>query len=132
MECSNLTKKIDENKKKIKKMEQENFQNQQKFKEFDEKQQQQQLLKEEFAMLEVQKNNLSIQIDEIQLKIDRLEENDIIYLNAQKTTAQELFKKKENEIFKKQITIQELLNSLVSKCEEFKLLKQQSNNNKKK
>ena len=40
LECNNLTKKIDENKKKIKKMEQENFQNQQKFKEFDEKQQQ--------------------------------------------------------------------------------------------
>ena len=113
-------------------MEQENFQNQQKFKEFDEKQQQQQLLKKELTMMEVQMNNLSIQMDEIQLKIDRLEENDIIYLNAQKTTAQELFKKKENEIFKKQITIQELLNSLVSKCEEFKLLNQQSNNNKKK
>ena len=132
MECNNLTKKIDENKKKIKKMEQENFQNQQKFKEFDEKQQQQQLLKEELTMIEVQNNNLSIQMDEIQLKIDRLEENDIIYLNAQKTTAQELFKKKENEIFKKQITTQELLNSLMTKCEELKLLKQQSNNNKKK
>ena len=40
MKCNNLTKKIDENKKEIKKMEKENFKNQQKFKEFDEKQQQ--------------------------------------------------------------------------------------------